>query len=319
MDDDKILDLRIVGVRESSGRTRAAFFIMVFACGTILVTLYNNYFVWSRIFLDPSRGLMEWPVPTDPASGVRDPSPPSALSGEKLNGWRARLEESKKKRTELADRLGEELRKQDVRSVSENEGISIPLLGIKLSSGDLDIFGCIVLLFASMYYLLCVRRMSQEVLSLLQDARRLGGDARRFVYVGVRQSFVLNAATEETAGSIEPGETWIDRCVTISSRLFQNLAYLPTITIGALVASDWYLVIRNGSWWLTHLSPEYRNQFLLMDAFAVLVGCATMMLNRSTKALQRKAVAQLNTFPLVVDAAHPVSDSGDSSALAVAR
>jgi hypothetical protein len=313
VDDEKIIDLRVQGIKEASTRARVAFFIMVFACGTIIVTLYNNYFMWNRIFLDPARGLVEWPSPRDTAAGVQDPAPPSGLTGAALEGWKQKLTESKRKRLELSERLGEELRKQDMHNLSDNEGISISLLGIKMSSGDLDIFGTAALLLISMYYLLCVRRMGLEMGSLFRDIARSDALARRYVYMGVRQSYVLNAAADERTGNPEFGNLRIDNAIAVSSWLFQNMTFLPTVTIATMIAMDWYfLFVRaSGFWWLTHLSPEYRYQFLLMNTFAMVVGYVTFLLNRGTSDLQQKAVAHLATFLSELDRpVQPVLEKG---------
>ena len=308
MDDEKTIDLRVQGIREASTRARVAFFIMLFACGTIIVTLYNNYFMWNRIFLDPTRGLIEWPLPRDTAAGIQDPAPPPGLTGAALDEWKEKLTKSKNKRLKLSEKLGEELRKQDIHNLADNEGISISLLGIKMSSGDLDIFGTAALLLISMYYLLCVRRMGLEIGSLFRDIGRFDITARRYVYMGVRQSYVLNAAADEGTHNPESGNVRIDKAIAVSSWLFQNMTFLPSVTIAIMIAMDWYfLFVRaRGFWWLTHLAPEYRYQFLLMNTFAMVVGYATFLMNRGTREFQQMAVQHLANCSSELDGPVPV-------------
>src|SRR5271166_4898121 len=107
METDKLIDLHVSGVKEASARARLAFFIMVFGCGMVLVTLYNNYFQWNRIDQEPARGLKVWPKYVDHAAETGNP-------------YGIKPEEQKKQR-ERAYALTEESSKQDARDQAENQ------------------------------------------------------------------------------------------------------------------------------------------------------------------------------------------------------
>lgn len=325
---EKLIELRVQGIKEAAARARLAFFITIFACGTILITIYNNYFPWNRIVTTPNQGLTEWPQPNLGADEVHDPAPPQGLNDDRLKEWAARLENEKTARTNTAKELSREGHKESVKNLQDDQAIAISLLGIRLSSADLDIFGSIGVFITSMYYLLSVRRLSLEVESLLTEAEDPVVDlqARWFVYEGVRQSYVLNTEAQEalispdamqgsagdipsrartslttgrkvlTAGEATPG-------IGLSRWLFPKLTYLPVFTIAIMLLSDWYYVqVQVGNdygswwWWWTHLAGTFKLQFVIMEAVAVLVGLGILRLNLGTSRLQHGAVARMNAF-----------------------
>ena len=292
MDEDKIIDLRVSGVKEAAARARLAFFITVFACGTIIITLYNNYFQWNRISLDPARGLSVWRRPVDQTEAVANPF---KLTPQEQDHIRKR-----------ANDLNDEYSRQDARDQTENQTISLSWLGIKLSSADMDVFGSLGLFITSMYYLLCVRRMALEIESLITSVKGSDATTLDYVYLGVRQSFVLNVDADDDLiynTSAAKRARNRDRGVSLSHWLFPKLRFLPAVTILLNLGSDWYYaLVQEGStygggfWWLRNLTLTFQLQFLLMTLLATVVGIGILLLNISTHRLEGNAVNSIRGF-----------------------
>ena len=227
------------------------FFIMLFACGAILLPLYNNYFGWNRIEQAENQGLKEWPTPRNFfGDHIADPPIPKGLSKAETDRWREELEKEKADRKRISASTSREVETEDLRNLSDSQIVSISLLGIKLSASDLDIFGSIALLLISMYYLLCVRRVTIETVAVFEEAASLELPARKYVYTGIRQSYVLNSAVDGIDGlhplSGHSEQAAGTRPATRLSRwLFQYLTFVPVFTILAMLASDWYYLDRS--------------------------------------------------------------------------
>jgi hypothetical protein len=193
------------------------------------------------------------------------------LNPAELVRWNQQLAELKKRLIGEARELSFESRKESAKDVKDFQAINVSLLGIKFSSVDLDIFGAIALFFFSAYYLLCVRRMSLEMESMYVENTKLSPIQQRYVYHGIRQSYVLNTTGEVDGIGGRPSE--VERlarsepALHFARWLFPKVTFLPFLTVGLMIYSDWHFVfvsIRNtyGSslrWW-SHLVDEFRWQ-----------------------------------------------------------
>jgi hypothetical protein len=294
MEEDKLIELRISGLKDAAARARLAFFISIFACGTVLITIYNNYLQWNRIGLDANQGLIEWRIPTDPSHDVRDPSPIPALTREQVEEFTS-FEGWKKQQRSRSDGLAADAKKQDAQGQAENTAINLSWLGIKLNSADLDVFGTAGLFLTSMYYLLCVRRMHLDLTSLA-DGMTQDSIAKQYIYLGAQQSFVLNVAADHYLLPAAPDRPTA-RGVDLSRWVFPKLTFLPFATMLVLILSDWsYVFIQQGNkfgggwWWLTHLRPEFIAELVICHLCAILGTVLIFSFCRSTHRLQGGSV-----------------------------
>ena len=93
MSEFRLLQLRVRGIKDGAARARFAFFIMLFSCGAIIFTLYNNYFAWNRIRLSPTEGLTEWKARTSAAEPAAPPAPAGAMARQRRLGDRPGAQE----------------------------------------------------------------------------------------------------------------------------------------------------------------------------------------------------------------------------------
>ncbi|HTS67403.1 MAG TPA: hypothetical protein VMO17_00345, partial [Terriglobia bacterium] len=193
---------------------------------------------------------------------------------------------------------------QEARNLSDNQAISISLLGIKLGSADMDIFGALGLLMTSTYYLLCMRRMSGELGSLLSDVDRRDDVESRYLILGARQSYVLNAAVAEDVvypDNLAPAIRRDFLAIRLSRGLFSMLTFLPSITALMILTSDWYYLLTqipqsygSTSWWWSHLGPEFKRQFIVMHTMAWIAGVGIFLMNSAVYRIQRESAARMN-------------------------
>jgi hypothetical protein len=303
MTEADLLSMRIRAIGEGATRSRLAFFIMLFASASILIAVFDNYFAWNRIKLASNMGLSV--------------SPPSKAP----NG----------------DKLKQEMDAQTVRNMADYQDITVSWLGIKFSSSDEDVLGSLALFFTSMYYLLCIRRVSLETQSLIQEVSpsppvaavsgsrspdgRLSEELlrRRAVYFGVRQSYVLNSAIDEKLasrlGSTErSNEQHPDFGLRLLGHLFPILTFLPLLTVLLCLVSDWYYVLvqnsedyGSGWWWFTHLTPEFLAQFIVMEMIAVVLGVFIWRMNQTTYQFEKQTMRVVNSFAATLEGAGEAS------------
>jgi hypothetical protein len=298
MNADSVIEMRVRGAQEAASRARLAFLITIVACGTILVAIYNNYFAWNRIYLDQKRGLIQ-PVLRQPClpSEFAAPTPPKGLTPTQTAEWTEAIQRQRDHVCETVGDLQRESNREDAKHLSDNNAISLPWLGISLGSADLDIFGSLGLYVACVYYLLCLRRLSRDIGSLLADSDRAEVIDRRYVYLGIRQALVLNIDADDAAPmSGNSGDV-----VRGLPSLLRILKFGPVMVIACMVVSDWWYlhtISYQGGWqsWWENLQPEFKVQFVLGSAIAIAVGLAILVLNQKAHTFERGIAEAMKGF-----------------------
>jgi hypothetical protein len=296
MNPDSVIEMRIRGAQEAASRARLAFLVTIVACGTIMIALYNSYFAWNRMLVDPKRGLAH-PIMTRPclASDFVEPAMPEKLSPQQASEW---AEAMKIKRTRMCETVGDlqkESDKEDVKHVSDSNSISLPWLGISLGSADLDIFGSFGLYIACGYYLLCMRRLNRDVRTLLMESAEAELSVRRYVYFGIRQALVLSGDADDANPD---GGSRVVRGLQTS---FSLLKFLPITVIGCMLAADWWYlhtISYQGGWaaWWQNLQADFKVQFVLGSAAALIVGFVVFLLNQKARSYEYEITNAMKNF-----------------------
>src|SRR5262249_11638010 len=158
--------------------------------------------------------------------------------------WTGNLAKERAEICKNAEEIEKEYQKEKVRKLADDGEIDISLLGIHLGAADLDFFGSAGLLFAAIFYLLCLRREHHEIRSLANEVSAIKGIDRHYVYLGLRQSFVVNT-------SADPEPAAKKRLIDHFEEWFSSLAYLPAVaTLGIVVGNLLFLwsAKEGGSW-----------------------------------------------------------------------
>jgi len=260
MEIDPVVVLRVKGVKASCERARLAFFLMLVCCCTITVTLYNTQFAWVGHNLKPHRGLTEWP-PQKPES--TDP------------------------RDKQVATLNEKAEEEMIKNEQDNTNITVGLLGFRIDSSDLTLFGPLTMFVISMYFCLCARRANFDIGTLLDDVQNAEPEIQRYVLAGVKQSIVFNTPREDDISVFQVGGKWLTRRVLgLLGLTYSMLTYSPAFNILATVELDVHYLLRQGSVWWDHLQPAYKAQFVILDVFASIAFIIVLMVNVVTNRFQ---------------------------------
>jgi hypothetical protein len=266
MDADPILKLRVEGIIDSGKRARVAFFVALIGAGIVAATLYNDRLAWNWMALDDHHGMDAWtgqpgPRPTDP----RDVA--------------------------LAE-LRTEWDKEQTRLTVQNTEANIGLLGVRIDSADLTIFGSLAMLVLSIYFCLCARRINQDVGFALRetDARTDPGkaDAMRYILLGVKQALVLNTQSERNIlfmGEADETPVWVARVAGI----YGALGYAPAIAVACILVSDiTWIVSREPDLtsWLKHVRTLYIVKLAVTESIAAVTLFVVVRLNSLTNRFQ---------------------------------
>ena len=147
-----------------------AFFLSVLGAIIVVVTLYNEQLAWNWMYLEDHEGMNAWIEPLD-----QTPTDPRDVELRKQRGERD---------------------SEQTRLTVQNTETNIGLLGVRIDSADLTVFGSLAMLILSMYFCLCTRRVNHDVGFALREmaARTDPGktDAMQYVLLGIKQGFVFN-------------------------------------------------------------------------------------------------------------------------------
>jgi hypothetical protein len=252
------LNARLEGVRDAMQRGRAAIFLTSLASLACLLAVWNNYFSWDRLVFES----------THEKNRIADLKESSAAVPSELRGVYKTMDE-------LA---GEEL----VRNYVDNQKLSLSVIGMSVSSGDLLILGSVAMFMLSVYYFLCARRSNHEMGSLLVEATSHSKEYWRYVYFGIRSCIVFNVLSHGDAPYTElhhPAES--SHPVMAVRRTVRALAYMPSITIGFAFASDvlYALQVRRGRYTFGQLDRPFQVQLLAGLFVGILFLILTWRLN----------------------------------------
>jgi len=253
IDYDAILELRVQGVKDSTARVRLAFFIMVVSCGAVLITLYNVHFSWNERFLTPHSGMQQ-ATPAFP-----DAAEPAVV--------------------ELRRQRDAEM----VKALVENKNVSVGLLGLRIGSCDLAVFGAMAMFLVSMYNCLCTRRSSEDICSLVGDVLSedvLSKDLHRmYVWYGTRQSLVLNTELPHCS-QLRNGKT--DKRLRFVQLVVKTLNWLPAIATASILVGELVYWLAGEPPTFKNLTPHYQIQFVVSVIVGFMLFIFVIYLNMRT-------------------------------------
>lgn len=266
---------RLEGVRDAMQRGRAAIFLSTLASLACLLAVWNNYFSWDLLLLDSAREK----------SRIAELASSSAHVPADLKGQYKPMDEI----------ANEEL----VRNFIDNQKLSLSILGMSVSSGDLLILGSAGMFLVSVYCFLCLRRSNYEIGSLLAETTMFPKDYWRYVYFGIRSSMVLNVLSYGDAPYVDLGHpSQNSRPVLTVRGTVRALAYMPSITIAVAFASDvlYSFQVRRGQNRFLQLDRRFQAQLIVGLLIGIVLFVVTLRLNLQTDQFGAKMKILMRKF-----------------------
>jgi hypothetical protein len=223
------IKIRLEGVRLAIGRCRFAFFVSMIASVAILVTVWNAYMSADSDFARQPY----W-------SHDRQFTP--ELQKQRLESLSTTRQLSPEKMTEVTDQVQQEI----VAEWVKNQVISIGLLGIRVSVGDLSIIGSLGLLITAILWFYSVRSENLSIGNLLKHAYKFKDwDERYYVFQGISPHliFVDLGHTNKPIMDFHKRQPLSEQTRLLPLKV-QLLMILPALTILMIVAADIWTVFR---------------------------------------------------------------------------
>jgi hypothetical protein len=154
MGSDSILRLTVEGISHSCKRARVAFFVALVGATVVGVTLYNAQLAWNFMWLADRNGMKDWKW----SEPFKQPVPAGDPEHELKDEFNSRIVESDLEQARLT---------------VQNTEANIGLLGIRIDSADLTVFGSLAMLVLSAYLCLCARRVNHDVGFALKETDEL--------------------------------------------------------------------------------------------------------------------------------------------------
>ena len=126
----EVLKLRLEGIKDALSRSRLAFLVTTIISLMMILGIWNSYFSWDREFA----WFKNRPLPTDSRHDVI-----------------------------------EHLQKKWVEHWLNNQQISVPLLGISVSTSDSTFLASVALVVVMIWFFWCTRRENHSIAQLLED------------------------------------------------------------------------------------------------------------------------------------------------------
>jgi hypothetical protein len=238
----------------------------MFAVTIVLITLWNSYIGWNVELARSPKIVVAPDSSSEPVSDVK-----------KNNAMKDEADGRNESRHAL------------IRNWVDSQFISIPLLGIKVSSDDAAVLGSVMLFFLNWYYCLCLRREHRDVATFLAESRSLPVELRRHIRWSVDAGNVFNIGSDdrpfESSGKAQ--DKPVGAFFPPMRLLLPIFVYAPFVAILLVMFFDVYCLfgpyespfrppLEPGQGLWSALSMRHRWQLILTDSFGVLVAILTL-------------------------------------------
>lgn len=276
----KTVEMRLQGIKEATHRSRFVFLVMTILASAIFITVWNGSFSWEKGLADKARKA-------------------ASQQSDKTQG-----QQSEKEDIVIKPVISEWVR---------GLGISIALLGTRVSVNDLSLIGSASLIVVMTWYFYSQRRENRAIVSLLQDCvkgykqEQISKDVCYMVFAGIVHSLVFidlgkgdepldGLVSKETEQGVDEDKTFLIRGVV------RALVYLAPATIIWIVLTDiWTLYFHsplrdpNLSLWAT-LDISETIRVFIFDAVAISSAIYTGYLCRKSTKFSRATANTLIAY-----------------------
>lgn len=200
--------IRVEGVKDAQRRSRSVFAIITVVSIALLISTWNSYLSWYRLY---TKSQLALPSATSPSGSIQD-----------------------------------EMTRSLILDWSESRRVTVPLLGVSIGNSDGLLLGTFSLLVLSLWFYMILRKENNLIGDLIRDAHVQSGEhadrIRRFVYHGIVSQLVFISLDQEERQILSLTETDTPRSLMhhILGFLTFCLFLLPFLTALFLLVMDTY-------------------------------------------------------------------------------